>query len=125
MTEAPVKSNGHIVLSNDDDWVIDLNVFKAKERPAIDAALKSGKDEDSYPYMARAIKVWPFKALDPSDPSSYGELGLVEQTEAVTRFVLSFQRVIDAMQALAKRYQTAGEGHSAGRAAEPPDGSGS
>ena len=107
-------TNQPMTLTKDEDWVIDLNVFKAKERPAIDAALKSGRDEAAYPFMARAIKVWPYKDLDPSKPDSYGELGLVDQAEAVGRFLLSFQQLVNAITTLANRYQIAGAGDRAG-----------
>jgi hypothetical protein len=95
----------------DNEWVIDLNGIKARERAALNAALTSGDDEQAYVYFARVIKVWPFKQLDPAKPESYGELGLAEHTEVVRRFALSFQALGAAIAALANSGETAGEGH--------------
>lgn len=95
------------------DWLIDLNGIKAKERKAFAEAMASGDDAQLYPYMARTIKTWPY-ASDPANVDSYGNLGLVEHTEAARQFALAFQRLNAALKAPANGGETAGEGRGAG-----------
>lgn len=98
---------------SDEQWVLDLNGIKAKERAALDAAMKSGDDEQVYPFMAKVIKVWPY-ALNPSDPASYGELGMEDSFEAAHRFALAIFRYLKALQTFADGLETTGEGRGAG-----------
>jgi hypothetical protein len=81
------------------EWKINLNNVKAKEKKALNADIKVYNDtndtEVMYKWFVRFIVSWPYDG-DPSDPESYGELGLEELMEVEDRVTASFQRAQSA-----------------------------
>lgn len=102
-------------------WEFDLNAIKQKETAAMNADMERAKtdgDAVMHPWFARAIKRCPLVS-DPSDVSSYGELGLVQHAEVMARFFEAFQSLADPIEAVAKRLAARSEGRSAGVSASP------
>jgi len=66
------------------------------KRAFIAATLASQKDGDDslvYPFLARAVKTWPY-ALNPALPESYDELGMLDYREVTEQVAEAFKRYI-------------------------------
>lgn len=88
--------NGNGAKPPADGWIVDINRLKRKELPAFQQAFTDAQaandDSGLHMWAAKVIAAWPFP-LDPTDPASYGELGLVDYNEAMRRFADSFRAV--------------------------------
>lgn len=101
----------------EDGWIIDLNGIKAKEMAQLQAALKqveeTGVPDEAWTWAAKAIKAWPFEG-DPSNPASYGELGLLDHGKVMRRFLDSFRASAAAAEEAQNGSAARGERSSAG-----------
>ena len=120
VTKQRIASNGfrpgHERTEDNDGWIVDLNAIKAKELGALEAAfdqMSSGSIEAIYPWAARIIKQWPFE-LDPSDPESLGELGMIDFREAIAHLTAAFQRYTEPMDTLPESGNVGSEGSVTG-----------
>lgn len=101
----------------DNGWLIDLNMIKRRELPAMEAdrqkAVDSGDDAPLIAWLARTIKKWPYDS-DPANIESYQDLGLLEYMEAMRRFGAAFQLNTTGEGQTAQGGNSGSEGSAAG-----------